>query len=184
MSTATTSPPRLSERHRRNLRQFVKFGIVGGSGVVVNMIIAILMHKANGGTINAAERLFAMPGTDFWFRYRNLVWIVAFLVANTWNYQLNRSWTFRSDQHRSWWRSFWPFFTIGAVAAFLGMFIQVLLTHPGSVFFLPDPWFTEAVGIRSREYWAQLLTIILTVPINFLVNKLWTFGHLRGQHPA
>ncbi len=160
------------------------FGIVGGSGVVVNMIVAIIMHKLNGGTINAAERIFAIPGTDFWFRYRNLVWIVAFLVANTWNYQLNRSWTFRSQHHKSWWASFWPFFTIGAVSAFLGMWIQVLLTHPGSAFFLPDPYFNENSGLRSREYWAQLLTIVLTMPINFVVNKVWTFGHLRVKHAA
>ena len=28
----------------------------------------------------------------------------------------------------------------------------------------------------------QLLTILITMPINFLANKLWTFRHVRNQH--
>ena len=42
----------------------------------------------------------------------------------------------------------------------------------------------EEAGIHSREYWSQLLTILITMPINFIVNKLWTFRAVRNRHHA
>ena len=72
-------------------RQFIKFGLVGAAGVAVNMAVAILMNKLNGGTVNAQRILFAIPGTPYNFRYSTLVWIVAFLVANLFNFELNRA---------------------------------------------------------------------------------------------
>ncbi len=99
------------------LRQFVKFGLVGGAGVVVNMAVAIAMNKLNGGTINAQRILFAIPATPFNFRFTSLVWIVGFLVANLFNFQLNRSWTFRGTRHAPWFTEFWPFLAVGSAAA-------------------------------------------------------------------
>lgn len=167
----------------RNLRQFIRFGIVGGSGVVVNMAVAIVMHKLHGGTQNGNDAMFAIPFSDFNVRYRHLVWMGAFFVANLTNFQLNRTWTFRSAKHSSWWREFWPFLAVGSVAAAAGLFILTAFTHPGSPLYLPDPTFNETKGLHSREYWAQLLTIVVTMPINFVVNKLWTFRAVRHHHP-
>lgn len=169
-------------RLRRTLRQFVKFAIVGGAGVVVNMVVAIVMNKLNGGTINAQRVLFPIPGTAFNFRYTTLVWLVAFLVANLFNFQLNRSWTFAHQHKAPWWREFWPFLVVGSAAAFAGIFVKAGFTNPTSPFFLPEPWFHENAGLSSREYWAQLFTIVITMPINFLANKLWTFRHVRNKH--
>nr|NLD40165.1 GtrA family protein [Actinomycetales bacterium] len=163
---------------RRNLRQFVKFGVVGGSGVVVNMAVGILLHRLNGGTVNAGDPLIGF-GEDFAFRYRNFVWVASFLVANLWNYQLNRMWTFRGHSV-GWWRGFWPFLAIGSIAMLAGLAIQWALTHPGTPFYLASDWFTEDVGLRSREYWAQITAIMLTTPINFVVNKLWTFRRITA----
>ena len=165
-------------------RQFVKFGLVGGAGVVVNMLVAIVMNKLNGGTINAQNILFGIPGTPFNFRFTILVWIVAFLVANLFNFQLNRHWTFKAGNHAPWMKEFMPFLAVGSAAALIGIFIKIGFTNPTSPFYLPEPWFHENAGLRSREYWAQLLTIVITTPINFLVNKLWTFRHVRRRHAA
>jgi putative flippase GtrA len=169
-------------RYRHVLRQFVKFGLVGGAGVVVNMAVAIGMNKLNGGTINAQRILFAIPATPFNFRFTSLVWIVGFLVANLFNYQLNRSWTFRGTRHAPWFTEFWPFLAVGSAAALIGLFLKVALTNPSSPIYLPEPWFHENAGLQSREYWAQLITIFFTMPVNFLVNKLWTFRHIRNKH--
>ncbi|MDO5495958.1 MAG: GtrA family protein [bacterium] len=170
------------ERVRRNARQFVKFGFVGGSGVIVNMAVGILMHRLNGGTVNAGDPVLGLGETDLAFRYRNLVWVVSFLVANLWNYQLNRMWTFRGHTV-SWWRGFWPFLAIGSVAMLAGLAIQWALTHPGTPLYLASDWFTEDVGLRSREYWAQIIAILFTMPINFVVNKLWTFRKVAPTAP-
>lgn len=169
-------------RYGNTLRQLVKFGIVGGSGVVVNMIVTVAMNRANGGSINARDILFSFPGTPFNFRFSNLVWIVAFLVANLTNFQLNRWWTFKSSRHAGWWKEFWPFLAVGSVAAVVGMFLKIAMTDPNSPFYLPEPYFHEERGLSSREYWAQLIAIFITMPVNFIVNKLWTFRSVRAGH--
>ena len=61
------------QRHRRSIRQFVKFGIVGGSGVVVNMLVTVAMHKLHGGTVNGRAPLFPLPPTPYYARYLHLV---------------------------------------------------------------------------------------------------------------
>lgn len=158
------------------------FGIVGGSGMVVNMIVTVLMNRANGGTHNAQNVLFPIPGTDFNFRFTTLVWIVAFLVANFYNFLLNRHWTFGKGHKAPAWQEFWPFLVVGSVAAAAGVFIKLAFTNPSSPLYLPEPFWHEEAGIHSREYWSQLLTILITMPINFVVNKLWTFRAVRNRY--
>lgn len=166
----------------RLARQFVKFGLVGGAGVVVNMLVAIAMNKANGGTVNAQQVIFAIGGTPYNLRFTTLVWIVGFFVANLFNFQLNRIWTFRYTAKAPWLREFWPFLAVGSAAALVGIFIKIAFTNPTSFAYLPEPWFHEDTGLQSREYWAQLFTIVITTPINFVANKLWTFRHVRNKH--
>jgi putative flippase GtrA len=179
--TETARPTAPPNRFRRTVWQFARFGIVGGSGVVVNMVVAIIMNKLNGGTVNAQEILFGVAGTPYNFRFTSLVWIVGFFVANVWNFQLNRSWTFKSSKHATWFSEFWPFLAVGSAAAAVGLFLKVAFTNPTSPIYLPEPYFHENSGLQSREYWSQLITIVLTMPINFVVNKLWTFRAVRSH---
>ncbi|MBB1510843.1 GtrA family protein [Tessaracoccus sp. MC1756] len=168
-------------RYRRSLGQFLKFGIVGGSGVLVNMVVAVVMNRLNGGSQNAQDIVWSIPASEFNLRFTAVVWIVAFLVANLYNFQLNRWWTFKSTKHATWWAEFWPFLAVGSVAAAVGLVIKILLTNPSSPVYLPEPYFHEERGLNSREYWAQLIAIMLTMPINFIVNKVWTFRAVRSS---
>lgn len=170
--------------YRRTAGQFLKFGVVGGSGVLVNMAVNIVMNRLNGGTVNAQNVLWSIPGTEWNLRFTNLAWFVPFLVANLWNFQLNRWWTFRSHRSARWWTEFWPFLAVGSVAMLAGALLKWLMTNPTMPFYLPEPFFNEEVGLRSREYWSQLIAILLTMPINFIVNKLWTFRAVRSSKLA
>lgn len=183
-STVVNPAPTLLERSRRGVRQFGMFGLVGGSGMVVNMVVTVLLNKLNGGTQNAQDILFPIPGTEYNFRFTTLVWIAAFLVANFYNFLLNRHWTFGAGHKAPFWHEFWPFLVVGSVAAAAGIFIKLAFTNPTSPLYLPDPWWHEDAGLHSREYWSQLLTIVITMPINFVVNKLWTFRFVRNRHHA
>ena len=155
------------------LVQFVKFGIVGVSGIIVNLLVTFIMNQLNGGAANARDPVFELPG-EFAIRYSYLVYAVAFLVANTWNYQLNRWWTFRGTR-RGWWRGFLLFFAAGIIGALVGFVVKVALTHPNSPLYLPG-WFTDS-GWRAREYWGQLAGVLVGMPVNFVVNRLVTFRH-------
>ena len=156
------------------LPQFIRFGVVGASGVVVNMLIAFLLNQMNGGAANARDPLWTLPGTDLAFRYTHLVYIVSFVVANTTNYQLNRWWTFKGTR-RGWWRGFLMFFAAGIVGAIVGFLVKIMLTHPNSPLYLPG-WFTDS-GWRAREYWGQLVGVLIGTPVNFVINRLVTFRH-------
>ena len=161
--------------------QFIKFGLVGASGVVVNMLVAFVMNKLNGGAANARNPVLELPGTDLAIRYSYLVYVVAFIIANTTNYQLNRWWTFKGTR-RAWWRGYAMFFAAGILGAVIGFAVKVALTHPGSPIYLPG-WFTES-GWRAREYWGQLAGVLVGTPINFLVNRLVTFRHHAAEVAA
>lgn len=163
--------------------QFVRFGIVGGSGVLVNMVVVVIMTKLHGGTQRDNDPLFWF--TDkFAFRYTILVWIVSFIIANFYNFLLNRYWTFKREHRRPFWTEFWPFYAVGSVAAIVGLLIKWSLTTDSSPVYLPSPMFNDHQGLRARAYWSQLIAIICTLPINFIVNKLWTFRAVQNHQPG
>lgn len=161
----------------KTFAEFIRFGLVGGSGVIVNLVVTYIMTQLNGGTANYNRVVFSLGGLSF--RFTLVVWVVAFVIANIWNFQINRSWTFKRSEKRSWWAEFWPFFTVGLVAACVGILLKEGFTNPDSVMYLPDPPFNDHEGIRAREYWSQLFTIVITTPINYLVNKVWTFRAIK-----
>ncbi len=69
----------------RGVRQFVKFGIVGTSGFLVNLIIFTLLQRIVPG--------HARP-LDYY-----VIFSIAFLAGGVSNYFFNRIWTFRSTGH-------------------------------------------------------------------------------------
>ncbi|GAC1299917.1 MAG: GtrA family protein [Vulcanimicrobiaceae bacterium] len=79
----TTFVKRLTQR--RGVRQFVKFGIVGASGFIVNLVIFTLLQHAT--PLDQQKAHFTLN------------YSVSFLSGGVSNYFLNRIWTFRSNAH-------------------------------------------------------------------------------------
>lgn len=173
------SPEQLSwgVRFTRALRQFIKFGLVGGSGTLVNLAVAALSKKIAGWTagIHENDAFLNLLGTSFHIRWYHVFMTIAFLVANTWNYQLNRMWTFRSREMASWWRGFFPFLATGLVAFVVSQVVATLLMNPTSPIALSSEIFDDSSGLRTKFYWALVISILVSMPVNFLVNKYWTF---------
>jgi putative flippase GtrA len=166
-------------RHRRNWILLARFGVVGLSGVVVNMVVLIVVSKMGPAHEQA---IVGLPLTDFNVRMYHVYSTIAFLVANLWNFQLNRSWTFKSSQHAGWLKEYGPFLAIGLLGQAIGLLVLTLLMHPGSPFSLSTSVFDDSSGFRTRLYWAQLIVIGLVTPLSFVLNKLWTFNSVRGLH--
>ena len=79
---------------RRGVRQFLKFGIVGASGTLVNFgFYHLFLH-------------FLFP---IWLAYA-----IGFILGGVNNYWWNRHWTFRSRGHP--WKELAQFITVSAVA--------------------------------------------------------------------
>ena len=168
-------------RHRHNWLLLIRFGLVGASGVLVNLATVVLLKKTGP---HFDDIVVPVPMTEFNVRWYHVFSTVAFLVANLWNFQLNRRWTFRSAEHSGWWREFGPFLAVGLAAQLVGLGILTLLMNPTSIFALPSSVFDNSTGFRTKYYWAQLITICFTVPISFVLNKLWTFSAVRGGKHA
>lgn len=170
---------KLLVRHRRNWILLGRFGLVGLSGVLVNMLVLIVENKLGP---SADQALVGLPFSDFNVRWYHVYSTVAFLVANLWNFQLNRSWTFQTSRHAGWWKEYWPFLAVGLLGQAVGLLVLTLLMHPGSPFALPASVFDDSTGFRTRLYWAQLIVIALVTPLSFVLNKLWTFNVVRPLH--
>ncbi len=165
-------------RHGHNWLLLLRFGLVGGSGVLVNLLATIAVQKLGPNEHGIA---LGLPLTDFNVRWYHVFSTAAFLVANLWNFQLNRKWTFRSAKHAGWFGEYWPFLAVGILGQALGLIFLTLLMHPGSVFSLSPTFFDDSSGLRTRFYWAQLITIALITPLSFVLNKIWTFSSVRSR---
>ena len=164
------------ERHRHNVVLLARFAVVGASGVLVNLFVLVVVRRLGP---HFEDVLVGIPASEFNVRWYHLYSTVAFLVANLWNFQLNRSWTFRSSGHSRWWREYWPFLAVGLAGQALGLVLLTVLLHPGSPLALPTSVLDDSTGLRSRLYWGQLIVIAVVTPLAFVLNKLWTFAAVR-----
>lgn len=174
----------LWQRYRNTIKQFLKFGLIGGAGVLVNQgvfVLASVIGRDAAGVSNtdAAINLF---GSEYNIRWLQIYALLAFLVANLFNFVLNRYWTFKGGNRAPFVKEYVPFLLTGSIAAAVGI---ALLT-----WLVKSPWpldpqiFDGSSGLRDKTYWANLIQIALVTPINFVVNKLWTFQAVRKRHAA
>ena len=110
---------------------------------------------------------------------------VAFAVANLWNFQLNRLWTFRSGKHARWLCEYLPFLAVGVLGQLLALLVLTLLMSPAGLLALSSGLLDDSTEWRTRLYWAQLITIAVVTPLSFVLNKIWTFSVVRpSRAPA
>lgn len=157
-------------RSGKNWAELFRFAAVGLSGVAVNMVTMIVLTLLGPDPEGA---VLGIPATEFHVRWYHVFSFGAFLVANLWNFQLNRSWTFRSAG--AWWREYRAFLAVGILAQVLGLGLLTLLMHVHSPIALPRSVFDDSSFLLTRVYWAQLIMIAVVTPVSFLLNKFWTF---------
>jgi putative flippase GtrA len=150
--------------------------VVGGSGVIVNLITLVVLRRIGP---HFDDAVVGLGSSGFNLRWYHVFSTVAFLVANLSNFQLNRSWTFRSSRVSGWWHEYWPFLAVGFGGQVVGLAMLTLLMHPHSPVSLPTDVFDDSSGLRNRLYWSQLIVIALVMPVSFVFNKLWTFAAVR-----
>jgi putative flippase GtrA len=90
----------------------VKFGIVGASGFIVNLIVFTLLQRV-------------VPNHTGALQY-DTMYAVAFLAGGVSNYFLNRSWTFKSSGHAG--REGAQFLTVSVLAMLVGLVVSALIS--------------------------------------------------------
>lgn len=134
------------------LVQFIKFGVVG----VTNTLIGYVLNV----------------GTLFLLRNYNISWdyivgnIVSFVLSVLWSFYWNNKYVFtvEKEQKRN----------IGAallktyiVYGFTGIILSNILSYVWIDIF------------RISKYVAPLINLIISVPLNFLINKFWAFNEKK-----
>jgi putative flippase GtrA len=123
------------------IRQFSKFAVVGVINTLINLAV-----------------LFAL--TDFFQVYYMFSAVIAFLVAVTNSFVMNKTWTFNEKLRHRAKSKYAKFITVSVIALISNLFFLYIFVE---IFML---WYMSA----------QVLAIALTFMINFLGNKMWTFG--------
>lgn len=142
---AILARPRLGEKTREDWMRLLRFCVVGASGYVVNLIVfAFLVRSLDVHYTPAA--------------------VVAFVVAVTNNFLLNKYWTFQRHDERA--------HTQGIrylVVSLIALGLNLLLLE-------------GLIALHVGDIAAQAIAVILVTPINFLLNHRWTFVLLdRGE---
>lgn len=133
----------LGTRQPGNWVQLFQFGVVGGWGYLINLLVFAALSQ----------------GADL---HHTLAAIGAFCVAVVNNFALNRLWTFSSQGAREHHAGFQAarFFTVSLAGLAVNLIVLTALVDFADVSELP----------------AQAVAVAVATPVNFIGNKLWTFG--------
>lgn len=147
MPAPTASPAVRHGPHVRLLRgmrkpanwlQLIRFGLVGASGFVLNVgVYALCVH---------------VLGIDYQGAF-----VIAWAVAVTNNFVLNRHWTFEARAGRMHFQAL-RFLAVSIAAAVFGFVLLTLFVQAG-----------------LAKVPAEALAVAASTPLNFLGNKLWSF---------
>ena len=134
--------------------RFIKFGIVGASGVVVNLSVLYVGQEFLFRTITQETLRL------------NISLALAILIATISNFSWNRRWTWH-DRRSLRTTTLVVQFGQYALACWVGTAIQVGLTNVFALFlhYLP----------------ANLIAVVIASLFNFVANDLWTFGRFKLQ---
>ena len=114
---------------------------------------------ASGYVVNLAVYTLLLHGAGIHYL---LAATGSFLVAVTSNYTWNRLWTFRHQRGHVGYQGL-RFFVVSTIALLANLVILYVLVRLG-----------------LGKVLAQALAIVLVTPLNFVGNKLWSFGR-RSQ---
>ena len=132
------------------IMQFIKFGIVGVSNTVISYVLyaatLLLLQKAN-----------IFPRVDYL-----LAQIVAFVLSVLWSFYWNNKmvFTLQDGERRSLWRALLKTYVS---YSFTGLFLNSVLLI----------LWVKVLGIS--EFIAPIINLLVSVPLNFLINKFWAF---------
>lgn len=142
----------LSEKAWNQFVQFIKFCLVGLSNTCISYILYLC-----GLTI--FQKLKFFENSDYL-----IAQVIAFFLSVLWSFYWNRKYVFHKEGKTVSW--FQALLKTYASYAFTGLFLATFLSM----------FWVEIVHIPKVI--APLFNLVISVPVNFLLNKFWAF---RGQ---
>ncbi|MBQ1608037.1 MAG: GtrA family protein [Lachnospiraceae bacterium] len=141
---------KLSEEQIQAFLQFVKFGLIGVTSTVISYVLYLV-------SLLALQKVGCSPKYDYL-----IAQIIAFVLSVLWSYFWNNRLVFKKDENET--RSFWKsLLKCYASYAFTGLFLNTILSY----------LWVDVIGISKLI--APIINLLVSVPINFFMNKLWAF---------
>ena len=149
--------------------QFIRFGLVGVTSTLISYGMEMLLYYVIfrhtefaplGPVFNvviSADQVRVMTVT-----------VIAFAVSVTNSYLLNSRFTFQSEEKRT-------------VRQHLRAYVRTVASYALTGLFLAPAIKMGLVGLNIPFYIASLASLLVTIPINFILNKFWAF---RKKEPA
>lgn len=141
---------KVSDKARTVISQFIRFGVVG----VSNTLLSYVLYRLG---LYLLRRVHFAPAVDY-----QLAYAFAWALSVIWSFYWNRRFVFEATNKEEvpWVRALLKTF---ASYAFSGLLLNNALLFV---------W-VEMLGI-SKEI-APLINLVITVPLNFIMNKFWAF---------
>lgn len=136
------------DRLTKTVVQFIKFNIVGVSNTAISYLL------------NVVVLFLLQPYQVIWDYIAGN--IISFILSVLWAFYWNNRMVFTVEQgnHRSIWKTLLKTYI---AYGFTGIILNNILS-----------WLWISV-IGISKYIAPLINLIFSVPLNFIINKLWTF---------
>lgn len=139
----------LALRNRKETWRFIKFGVVGSIGALVDF-----------GVLNLGIQVFGLP--------KWLANTFSFFTAVLSNFTWNRLWTFPESREKPLGPQLVQFFVVNLIGYGINQFIFLSLDH-----YVFAPWgvwgynLSKAIAIGVVLFW------------NFGINRIWTYRDIR-----
>lgn len=126
--------------------QFVKFGIVGVSNTLMSYMINVIVL------------LLLAPKNISWDYF--VANIVSFLISVLWSFFWNYSFVFEKKENKNVWI----------------MLLKTYISYGVTGLVLANVMSYVLVGIIGvSKYIAPLIVLLISVPVNYVLNKFWAF---------
>ena len=139
----------LTDKKRQTFKEFLQFGLVGGSNTIISYLLYVVTLL-----------LVSKSGVKFDYIIAN---IVSWLLSVLWSFYWNNKFVFKKEEGEK--RNIWAaLFKTYVSYGFTGLILNNIL----SVL-----WVSV---LHISKMLAPIINLVISIPINFFMNKLWAFG--------
>lgn len=139
----------LTDKKRQTFKEFLQFGLVGVSNTIISYLLYVVTLL-----------LVSKSGIKFDYIIAN---IVSWLLSVLWSFYWNNKFVFKKEEGEK--RNIWAaLFKTYVSYGFTGLILNNIL----SVL-----WVSV---LHISKMLAPIINLVISIPINFFMNKLWAFG--------
>ena len=139
----------LTDKKRQTFKEFLQFGLVGVSNTIISYLLYVVTLL-----------LVSKSGVKFDYIIAN---IVSWLLSVLWSFYWNNKFVFKKEEGEK--RNIWAaLFKTYVSYGFTGLILNNIL----SVL-----WVSV---LHISKMLAHIINLVISIPINFFMNKLWAFG--------